>query len=617
MTVQETGADQSAISVGEPVVNDLAITFCTVNGSGSATSNTTILRALFKMGIPVSGKNIFPSNIQGLPTWYTIRVNKDGFTGRVEKDNIVVAMNPVTLVRDMDYLIPGGAFLYPDDLRFEKVRKDIVYYPMPVKDIVRKTDVPQALKEFVANMVYVGVLANLIGIDLAAIRSALEFHFKGKKTPVESNFGVVQAAHDWAAENLTKADPFRVEHMDATQDLIMTDGNTAAALGSIYGGVQFTSWYPITPASSLPEALQEYLPKLRTHPETGEQNYVIVQAEDELAAIGMAVGAGWGGLRAMTATSGPGFSLMTEYLGLAYFAEVPVVLWNVQRVGPSTGMPTRTAQADITQAYFDSHGDTNFVIILPGNINECFDFGWQAFDIAERLQTPVLVLSDLDMGMNQWMAKKFEYPDKPIDRGKILWEDDIRELEEKFNDRWGRYKDFDGDGVPYRTVPGNQNPRASFFSRGTGHDEYARYSEDNEVWASNMERLVTKYETAKGLVPRPVSERMDGAHFGILTIGSNEPGVHEARVKMAQAGVPTDYMRVRALPFTAEVEEFLKTHERVYVVEANRDGQIFQLLTLAFTPLADRLHKTCLNDGLPLSARWIMETILAEEAKIA
>ena len=402
---------------GEPIVNDFGITFCTVNGSGSATANNTVLRALFKMGIPVSGKNIFPSNIQGLPTWYTIRVNKDGWLARIERDNIVVAMNPTTMARDMEYLVPGGVIFYADDIKQPITRTDIIAYPMPVKAMIKQSDVPQNLRDYVANMVYVGVVAQMLGIDLEAIYQALEFHFKGKKTPVDSNFNVVKAAADWAAANLVKQDGYQIERMNATTGYILADGNTAAALGSLYGGLQFAAWYPITPASSLAELVNQYLPDLRKDPETGKTTCVVVQAEDELAAIGMAVGAGWGGLRSMTSTSGPGVSLMAEYLGLAYFAEVPVVLWDVQRVGPSTGMPTRTAQGDMTMAYYISHGDKNFVLLFPGSINECFQFGWKALDLAERLQTPVIVLSDLDMGMNQWMTEPFRYPDTPAGSG--------------------------------------------------------------------------------------------------------------------------------------------------------------------------------------------------------
>ena len=596
------------------ITNDFAITFCTVNGSGSATANTTVMRSIFKMGIPVSGKNIFPSNIQGLPTWYTIRVNKDGFIGRVEKDDLVVAMNPTTFARDLEYLVPGGVIFYPDDMKVAITRDDVVAYPMPVKQITRNTDVPAALKDFVANMVYVGVVAQILGIDLAAVRYALEFHFKGKKTPVESNYGVVKSAYDWAATNLVKTDPYQVERMNATEGMIMADGNVAAALGTIYGGVQFVSWYPITPASSLPEALNEYLPVLRTDQETGKQNYVIVQSEDELAAIGMVIGAGWAGLRSMTATSGPGFSLMTEYLGLGYYAEVPAVLWDVQRVGPSTGLPTRTAQGDLTLAYFDGHGDGNFVILIPGNINECFDFGWQALDIAERIQSPVIVLSDLDLGMNQWMAKPFAYPDRPIDRGKILWEED---LEKRFKEagKWGRYMDVDGDGIPYRTVPGNLHPRSSYFTRGTGHDEYAKYNEEPENWEKNLDRLKQKYETAKQYVPRPLVSLQPGARFGIVSIGSAEAAIEEARVYLAKEGIATDFLRIRALPFTEEVEKFLADHEYVYVVELNRDGQLRQLLTINYPEMAMKLRKASHTDGLPLSARWIKDAIKSQEEK--
>ncbi len=498
-------------------VNDFSITVATVNGSGSQTSNLTILRALFKMGIPVSGKNLFPSNIQGLPTWYTIRVSKDGFLARREEHEIVVAMNPATFAEDLASVDPGGAFFYADDIKQAINRQDIAAYPMPVKQIARDSGAPSNLRDYVANMVYVGVLAQMLDIDLDKIYQALNFHFKGKTKPIDLNFGVVQAAAQWAADNLAKKDPFRVEPMDATQGLIMADGNTAAALGAIYGGVQFAAWYPITPATSLAEGLLEYLPVLRKDPETGKNTYAVVQAEDELAAIGMAVGAGWAGLRAMTSTSGPGLSLMTEYAGLAYFTEVPLVVWDVQRVGPSTGLPTRTAQGDLTFVYFMGHGDTQQVILLPGSVNECFEFGWRAFDIAERLQTPVFVLTDLDFGMNQWMTEPFEYPETPMDRGKVLWEEDL----EKLKEGWARYRDVDGDGIPYRTLPGNRHPKAAYFTRGTGHDEDARYSEDPQVWHDNLIRLKKKYETARSYVPAPVVDTQDGASLGIIAFGSS------------------------------------------------------------------------------------------------
>jgi len=610
MTAIKTITEDETRSQIDSGVNDFSITVGTVNGSGSQTSNLTLLRALFKMGIPVSGKNLFPSNIQGLPTWYTIRVSKDGYLARREEHEIVVAMNPGTFSQDLQDVLSGGAFFYADHIKQTISRDDIAVYPMPVKTLARESGAPSSLRDYVANMVYVGALAQLLGIDLDNIFQALNFHFKGKTKPVDLNFGVVQAAADWAKENLTKVDQYRVEPMDATHDYIMTDGNTAAALGSIYGGVHFVSWYPITPASSLPEALQQYLPVLRKDPEEpGKNTYAVVQAEDELAAIGMAVGAGWSGLRAMTSTSGPGLSLMTEYAGLAYFAEVPLVVWDVQRVGPSTGLPTRTAQGDLTFTYYMGHGDTQQVILLPGTVTECFEFGWKAFDIAERLQTPIFVLSDLDMGMNYWMTEPFEYPDQPLDRGKVLWEDDL----ERLKGEWGRYKDVDGDGIPYRTVPGNRHTKAAYFARGSGHNEPARYSEDNQVWLDLMERLKTKYDNARSYMPEPVIDRMEGSEIGIIGFGSTESAILEARDQLSRIGIRTDYMRIRAVPFTSQVREFLSSYERLYVVELNRDGQLHQLLTIDYPVHATKLTSLAYLDGLPLTARRVRESILAHE----
>jgi 2-oxoglutarate ferredoxin oxidoreductase subunit alpha len=400
----------------------------------------------------------------------------------------------------------------------------------------------------------------------------------------------------------------------------MADGNTAAALGSLYGGLQFAAWYPITPASSLAESINQYLPELRIDPETGKATCVVVQAEDELAAMGMAVGAGWAGLRSLTSTSGPGVSLMAEYLGLAYFAEVPVVLWDVQRVGPSTGMPTRTAQGDMTMTYYISHGDKNFVLLFPGSINECFEFGWKALDLSERLQTPVIVLSDLDMGMNQWMTEPFRYPDTPLDRGKVLWEEDLEKMIQQMaqvNGKWGRYFDMDGDGIPYRTIPGNRHPNAAYFTRGTGHDEYAKYTEEPDVWERNAARLVKKYQTAKQYVPKPILKRMDGANVGIISVGSADLAVEEARCQLDTVGLRTDYLRVRAVPFTEEVEQFVRDHERVYVVELNRDGQLLQLLKVNLpVELLTKLRSAAHSDGMPLSARWVREEIGVAEGVV-
>ncbi len=599
----------------ERVVNDFCITFSTVNGSGSATANNTIMRALFRMGVPVAGKNIFPSNIQGLPTWYTIRVSKDGFLGRLEERHIVVAMNPSTFTRDYESLVPGGAFFYPDDIKQPIARQDISAYPMPIKKLAREADVAPNLRDYIANMVYVGVLAQMLGIDLQKIYLALDYHFKGKKKAIDSNFSLVNAAADWASHNLVKTDPYWVEPMNATDGYVMTDGNVAAALGAIYGGVQFVAWYPITPASSLAESLNEYLPVFRKDPVTGKNTYVVIQAEDELAAIGMTIGAGWSGLRAMTSTSGPGISLMSEYLGLAYFSEVPVVVWDVQRVGPSTGLPTRTAQGDLTQVYFQSHGDTQFVILIPSSVKECFEFGWKAFDIAEHFQTPVIILSDLDLGMNQWMSQKFEYPDQPMDRGKVIWEKDLEALLAKREGDWGRYLDIDGDGIPYRTVPGNRHPKSAYFTRGTGHDEYARYSEDSQTWEQGLERLANKICSTRLYTPQPVISLVEGAKFGIITMGSTDPAVQEARALLAAEAIPTDYLRVRSIPFADDVKAFLATHEKIFVVETNRDGQLRQLLMIDSPEYAVRLHKIAHTDGLPLTAKWIKQAILAEEAK--
>ncbi|NPV55723.1 MAG: 2-oxoacid:acceptor oxidoreductase subunit alpha [Anaerolineae bacterium] len=596
------------------IINNFCITFSTINGSGSATANSALLRAIFKMGVPVSGKNIFPSNIQGLPTWYTIRISKDGYIARVEKDDIVVAMNRATFTRELEYILPGGVLLYPEEFSDKILREDIIQYPMPVKQLVNEAQVPSRLKDYVANMVYVGVLGQLLGIDLDKIKQALAYHFKGKQSPIDSNFNIIKMAAEWAGNNLEKRDPYYVRPMDLTNGMIMADGNTAAALGSIYGGVQFVGWYPITPASSLVEALNEYLPGLRKDPLTGKDTYAVVQAEDELAAVGMAIGAGWGGLRAMTSTSGPGLSLMAEYLGLGYYAEVPIVVWDIQRVGPSTGLPTRTAQGDLTFANFISHGDTHYILLFPGSIQECFEFGWKSFDLAERFQIPVIVLSDLDMGMNNWMSEPFQYPDTPIDRGKVLWEEDLEAILKKTNGAWGRYRDIDGDGIPYRTVPGNKHPRSAYFARGTGHDEFADYSEEQDVWERVMDRMALKYRNAKNSVPKPIVDQSTNNPHAIISFGSTEPAINEARDILKKHNLHLNYMRIRAIPFTDEILKFIEDHEKVYIVEINRDGQMMQLLTIAYPALATRFIQVSHLDGLPLTANWIVDEIKQYEA---
>lgn len=592
-------------------VNDFCMTVCTVNGSGSATANNTLLRALFRMGIPVAGKNIFPSNIKGLPTWFSIRISKDGYLGRVAHDDIIVQMNPVTFEEDLTYDVSGGVVFYGDHINLAIDRDDIIAYPMPVKDLIKQAEVPRELRDYMENMVYVGVVAEMLGIGLEYIKDALMSQFRRKPSVAESNFAIVKLAADWARENLEKRDRYRVEPMEPLSEYIMTDGNTAGALGAIYGGFQFCAWYPITPASSLAESLVTFAPRLRKHPETEKNNFAIVQSEDELAAVGMAVGAGWAGLRAMTSTSGPGVSLMAEYMSMAYYAEVPLVMWDVQRVGPSTGLPTRTAQGDLTLNYFLGHGDTQHIILIPSSVNECFEFGWKAFDIAEKYQTPVILLSDLDLGMNLWMTKRFEYPDQPIDRGKVLWEEDL----EEFSEKWGRYLDVDGDGIPYRTLMGNTHEKAPYFTRGTGHDEYGNYSEDPAVWKEMLDRIKQKIDSAKEFLPGPVFREVPGAEVGLIAMGSTEHAVIEAQDRLRELNIPTDFMRVRALPFSDEVKRFIKAHQRNYVVELNRDGQLHQLLLLEYCDMTHRQTSLSYIDGLPITAEWIITAVSEKEQK--
>jgi len=590
-------------------VNEFSINIGTENGSGSQTANLTLLRAIFKMGIPVSGKNIFPSNIQGLPTWYKIRVSQSGYVGRRKEADIVVAMNPKTFTEDQDDLVAGGLFLYADDIKDPIERKDMITVAMPVKKLVKEAKPHRDLRKFVANMVYVGILAKLLEIDMEPIKAALEFHFKGKESPVEFNMMMIELAYKWAEENLDLEVPYKIEPRDLTDNAILVDGNTAAGLGTIYGGMHFVSWYPITPATSLPEAMLEYAPKLRVDPETGKSTFAIIQAEDELAAIGMCIGAGWAGLRAMTATSGPGLSLMAEYTSLAYLTEIPVVIWVVQRVGPSTGLPTRTAQGDINLAYYLGQGDTEHIMLIPGSVKECFDFGWKALDLAEKYQTAVLCLSDLDLGKNQWMTEPFEYPDTPIERGKIIWEEDL----EKIKEDWGRYKDLDGDFIPYRTVPGNTHPDSAYFARGTGHDDFANYSEHPDDWRNNLDRLKNKINSSKKDLPEPLITKRSGAKNGIIAFGSTDAAMVEALDYLKADGIKLDYLRLRALPATDQVLDFIRSHERVYIVENNRDGQMHAILSLELPEKSEDMISLAIIDGLPINAEWIRESVLAEE----
>lgn len=604
VAVRDTAATQA--NTGPASVNDFVINVATANGSGSQTSNGVLLRALFKMGIPVNGKNLFPSNIQGLPTWYIIRLSKDGYLARRETTEVQVCMNGRTVAEDMEETSSGGIILYDDSLPVANQRKDVTFYPMPVKELVKAAQLPHSLRDYVANMVYVGVLTELLGIDPAEVEAALSWHFAGKEKPLRLNMDMIERAILWTREHVDPQNALRVERMTGfNEGKVLVDGNTAGALGALAGGLTLASWYPITPSSSLAESIDKYADTLRTDPDTGKATVAVIQAEDELTAMGMAVGAGWAGTRAMTCTSGPGISLMAEFAGLAYFAEIPAVIWDIQRMGPSTGLPTRTSQGDILPAYYLSHGDTRHVLLFPANPVECFEFGRTAFDLAEELQTLVLVLSDLDLGMNLHISDPFDYSDVPFKRGKVLTAEELTEL----GGSWARYRDVDGDGIAYRTLPGTKHNLAAYFTRGTGHNEYAFYSERADDWEQNLERLHRKFETARDMVPPPVIHEQEEASIGIISLGSNDAAVQEARARLVAAGQPTSYLRLRALPINDRVRGFIDSYEMIFVVEANYDGQLYKILTTEEPGQATKLHSIAKCNGLPLSARFIVEQI--------
>ncbi|NWF67833.1 MAG: 2-oxoacid:acceptor oxidoreductase subunit alpha [Chloroflexi bacterium] len=601
---------QAGAYSGQPIVNNFTIMAATKNGSGSQTSNNVLVLSLFRMGIPVNGKNLFPSNIKGLPTWYSIRVSKDGYTARRVTTEIAVVFNLDTAAEDINNLPPGGVCLLPAEWKWTQSRQDIVYYELPVKELMAKTDIPSDFRDRIANMVYVGAVAQLFGIPMDVIYKALLDNFNGKEKPTKMNYNVAALAYDWAKDNLQKRDPYRFEPMNKTQGKILISGNEAGALGSLWGGVSIVAWYPITPSTSLVDAVLDYK-HLRRDPATNKETVAIVQAEDELSAVGMIIGAGWAGARAMTSTSGPGISLMSEFAGLAYFAEIPCVIWDITRLGPSTGLPTRTSQGDILFAHFLGHGDTRQICLLPGTVEECFEFGWRAFDIAEQFQSPVFVLSDLDLGMNNWMGEPFAYPSQKINHGKRLDKEKLEEFFAKYGE-WYRYKDYDGDGVGYRTVPGTDHPRAAFFTRGTGHTEKALYSEKSADWVANMERLHRKMENARDLLPPPMIDYHAGKKIGIISFGTNEPAIAEARDWLAAQGIQTNYLRARALPLAHAVHEFVKQHEQVYVIENNFDGQLCQIIRME---IHDTRHVTALTlgDSLPMTPDWIVKQIVEKK----
>ena len=590
------------------IVNDFSIQVATVNGSGSQTANLVLLRSIFQMGIPVSGKNLFPSNIAGLPTWYTIRANKDGYVARKKEIDFVVAMNPETAREDVLALAAGAAVVYDEPLKLNELRQDLVFYPVPFDKIVAEVCKDAKLRRLVKNMIYDGVLSQLLGIELGEMEHALRRQLGKKLKAVELNLAALEAGRTFAAEHLVKQDPCVVERMNATQGQILMEGNAAGALGCLMAGVTVVAWYPITPSSSLPETLIQYMKKYRMDSSTGKATFAIVQAEDEIAALGMVLGAGWAGARAMTSTSGPGISLMGEFTGLAYYAEVPGVVFDIQRVGPSTGLPTRTAQGDILTVAMLSHGDTRQVMLLPATIEECYTMAMDAFDLAERLQTLIFVLSDLDLGMNTWMSKPFAYPDKPLDRGKLLDAETLQRMGE-----FGRYKDIDGDGIPYRTIPGDGMP--AYFTRGSGHNERGQYSERPDDYVNNVQRLARKFDTARQMVPQPVAEIVPGARIGIIAYGTTHFAIEESRAQLAsENGVKTSYLRLRAYPFTDDLPEFVHACDRVYVVEQNRDGQMFSLLRMEMDPaLSAKLRSVRHFNGLPIDARSVTDEIVEQE----
>ena len=595
------------------IVNDLSIQVATVNGSGSQSANNIIIKTLFRMGIPVGGKNIFPSNIAGLPTWFIIRANKHSYTARKNDTDMMILMNQDTIDEDFSKVKAGGVVIYNSDLKVQEssFREDIVSYAVPFSTLARENFADIKLRKLLTNMLYVGFLAQLINLDEETVKNAISDNFKGKTKAVEANYNAYEIGAKYFKENFAKQDNYYVEKMDATSGKILIDGNSSAAIGSLFAGCTVVPWYPITPSSSLCETLIEYLKEYRID-ENGKAKFSEIQAEDELAAIGMVLGASWAGARALTATSGPGISLMSEFVGLAYYAEIPAVIWDVQRVGPSTGLPTRTNQGDVMTTYTLSHGDTKHILLFPSSPEECFYMADTAFELAEKFQTPVFVLSDLDIGMNNWMSNEFKFPENIYDRGKVLDADALEKVGE-----FARYKDVDGDAIPYRTLPGTKHKLASFFTRGTGHNEKAVYSERSDDYVNNMDRLNRKFETARKFVPAPVTDWVEGAKVGIIAFGSSDLAMTEARDIMQKEGLKTNYLRLKALPFTQEVIDFIDKNDVVYVLEQNRDAQLYKIFLMESADHKRNLRSLVHYSGLPLDALSISNGILSKERIMA
>ena len=607
MATTEPALSTDSRSTGR-IVNDFSIQVATVNGSGSQTANLILIRSLFQMGVPVSGKNLFPSNIAGLPTWYTIRANRHGYVGRKKEIDVLVAMNPETAREDVLTLEPGAAVVYDEPLKLADLRADLTFYPVPFDKLVAEVCPDARLRRLVKNMIYDGVLSALLGIDLDEMDKALGRQLARKQKALALNQAALRRGFEYAQTTFEKRDPFVVERMNETTGKILIEGNQAAAIGCLMAGVTVVAWYPITPSSSLCEGLIDLMRTHRMDEETGKATFAIVQAEDEIAALGMVIGAAWAGARAMTSTSGPGISLMAEFTGLGYYAEVPAVIFDIQRVGPSTGLPTRTAQGDILSTALLSHGDTRHPLLLPASVGECYEMSIAAFDLAERLQTPVFVLSDLDLGMNIWMSEPFAYPDAPVDRGKVLDKDAMARLKD-----WGRYQDVDGDAIPWRTLPGTEMP--AYFTRGSGHNARGQYSERGDDYRQNVDRLLRKFDTARTLMPEPEVERADGARIGIIGYGTSHWAIVESRDQLRrEADLRTSYLRLKAYPFTADLAAFIEAHDRVYVVEQNRDAQMASLMRMDLPPaLTARLRSVLYYEGLPLDARSVSDNILTQE----
>jgi 2-oxoglutarate ferredoxin oxidoreductase subunit alpha len=594
-------------------INDFVVKFATVNGSGSASANGIFAKTLFRMGIPVSPKNIFPSNIQGLPTWYEVRVSEAGYLARRDGIDLMVAMNPQSYKEDLLEIVPGGWLFYDSTLPRIWPRDDIKVLGIPIAEMCAKKWTDPRQRQLFKNMVYVGALTALLDIDLEVLKTTVADQLKGKEKLIAANMEAVGLGRDYALRHFDCPLPIRVRAAKGTQGKILVSGNEAAGLGAIYAGATVCAWYPITPSTSLAEAFEKHARRLRVTKD-GRRLYGIVQAEDELAAVGVAIGGGWNGARAFTATSGPGISLMSEFLGLAYFAEVPIVLFNIQRGGPSTGMPTRTQQADILACAYASHGDTKHVLLFPKDPNECFSMGAEAFDLAERLQTPVIVMSDLDIGMNEWVVEPFAWDDRKVhDRGKVLDAETLENFKELKGKDWGRYQDIDGDAIPYRTLPGTHPTKGAFFTRGTSHDENARYTEDGRIHARVIDRIRRKFDTAAGLVPKPEATIRDKAgKTGLIYFGANTPAVQEGLDLLEREGLKVNAMRLKAFPFTSEVAQFCAAHERIFVVEQNRDAQMRSLLMTEADVPGAKLIPALNYDGMPMTAAFVRGTVLKE-----